>query len=212
MFNRQLTVERVLSGIRNKFPTMSNQKDINSFLVKNHEFVKSLVNNSDEDRENMLRNKETHCEVCNTSLKKWRENPNKSYFLSLGEIKVITIQVLMCENCEVLVYPHLYSNGIIPLHNKFLVSFDFFEYAKTCLATGAPLIETMERHLKMLMRREGLSEEIVNKDTKNLASRLERLSVAVTAALITGEDIRESVFLKCHKSPNPLSLSLEHKF
>ena len=169
---------------------MSKQIDINLFLVKNYAFVNTLVNSSVEDRDIMLRNDETHCELCSNPLKKWRENPNKSFFLSLGEIKVIKIQVLMCENCEVLVYPNLYLHGIVPLHNKFLVSFDFLEHAKTCLATGAPLVETMERHIKMLMRREGLSEDIVNTDTRNLASRLERLSVAVTAALITGEDIR----------------------
>ena len=166
LFDHCKTVEKVVSKISQNFPTFSDQSDINGFLVKNANFVQSFVNKSDEEQAQMISNKQTTCDVCDFPLKKWRGSTKNSYFISMGHIKLIKMDVLHCENCQVLLYPDLYTYGIIPIHNKFLVSYDYLHSMLIPLSTGAPLVETIEKQLQLRMRREGFTENLVKTDTR----------------------------------------------
>ena len=95
---------------------------------------------------------------------------------------VTKIPVKHCVKCNLLLYPQLYDVGLIPLHNKFLISFDYLLELSFLLDSGISMIEVIKNKVNLLCQREGLQF----KPDHNTSSTIERFAVAINAVLITG--------------------------
>jgi hypothetical protein len=65
------------------------------------------------------------------------------------------------------------------------------------LVSGISMIEVIKEKLKLLCQREGLEEFQDN----NIASMIERSSIAFNALLITGQDLDKVICLSCGMAP-----------
>lgn len=122
------------------------------------------------------------CSTCSESLVEWKHKTKNSLLISLGEIKKVKIPANVCTQCKVLYYPDLYHVGIVPIHHKFLLSFDYIVELAYLLESGVSLIEMIKSKLLLLSDREKLSYVPDN----NIASMIERAAVGVNSLIITG--------------------------
>ena len=179
--DRSATIDHVMDKIIKHFPTATeNQLE---FLYNNKELVKDLVNSSDTCRD-LKKYLPTICSNCKESLVEWKHKTKNSYIISIGEMIIVKLPVNLCSWCKVLYYPDLYHVGIVPVHHKFLLSYDYILELAYLLDSGVSLIEVIKSKLSLLASREKLSFEPDN----NSASMIERVAVGFNSLIITGKD------------------------
>ena len=88
------------------------------------------------------------------------------------------------------------------MYLQFLLSFDYLVDLSDSLISGISIIECIKARLKLMAMREGLSESISN---NNSASMVERVTIAVSAVLITEDDLNEAICLVCGSCPKIVS-------
>ena len=177
--DRKKTIDQVINKIIEHFPTFT--EDQTDFLCRNKKFVEELIKSRDTD--SVLKEHVPNvCTICSLSLVEWKHKTKNSLMISLGEIKKVKITVNVCTHCKVLYYPDLYHVGIVPIHHKFLLSFDYIVELAYLLESGVSLIEMIKSKLLLLSDREKLSYVPDN----NVASMIERAAVGVTSLIITG--------------------------
>ena len=91
--------------------------DNKDFLKVNKNFIDQLCKKKDISAE-IAKHSQKQCPTCKGPLMKWIHKTKESFLVSLGDIKLVTINVQQCKKCKVLLYPDLYYFGLIPLHNK----------------------------------------------------------------------------------------------
>ena len=114
-FDRQTTVDLLVDLIIENFPTATT--DPSTFLKVNKNFVEQLFKKKDLSAE-LSKYSYSECPKCSDKLRKWSHKTKESFLVSLGDIKKVTVSVNQCQKCNILLYPHLYNVGLIPLHNK----------------------------------------------------------------------------------------------
>jgi hypothetical protein len=83
------------------------------------------------------------------------------------------------------------------LYFQYLLSFDYLLELSYMLDSGISMIEVIKDKIALLCQREGLPEFQDN----NVASMIERTSIAVNALLITGVDLDKVICLTCGYAP-----------
>ena len=198
--NFNLTVKEVIDEIRTKFPpTMKDCQD-GQFVRNSRTFVNSLVNNP-EKLEQVLGTVLSHCKHCNQELKDWKHKTPKSYFLSMGHIKQIKICVKVCPNCRRAYYPPFYENGILFVHNKFMLSIEAILDFSQVLQTGGGFIETIKKKILLLGQVEGLDCETLETNLNNTALSLEKIVIATMSVILKGSDLDEVMCYICGNCP-----------
>lgn len=178
-FNRGSTIDLVLDLIMEYLPTAT--EDNSDFLHSNKNFVDQLCKKTDISAE-LTKYVPRVCPKCSGYLMLWKHKTKNSFIVSLGDIKKVKIPVKHCVKCNLLLYPQLYDVGLIPLHNKFLISFDYLLELSFLLDSGISMIEVIKNKVNLLCQREGLQF----KPDHNTSSTIERFAVAINAVLITG--------------------------
>ena len=93
---------------------------IKPLSVENNRFIQELFGATDITEE-VAKFDQSECSHCpNKILNDW-PYPTKSFILSLTGIRETKINVKICSHCKRGFYPNLFSKGLIPIHNKFLL-------------------------------------------------------------------------------------------
>ena len=103
--------------------------------------------------------------------------------MSMGNLKEIKMDIKTCPSCRIAYYPDLYSKGLFPLHNKFLLSYDLLMDVNNLLVTGSSLVENITEKMMLLGKCDKVSEEAVRTNISNNAKNIERVCIALIAAL-----------------------------
>ena len=103
--------------------------------------------------------------------------------MSMGNLKEIQMDIKTCPSCKIAYYPELYSKGLFPLHNKFLLSYDLLMDVNNLLVTGSSLVENITEKMILLGKCDEVGEEAVLKNISNNAKNIERVCIALIAAL-----------------------------
>ena len=101
----------------------------------------------------------------------------------MGNLKEIKMEIKTCPSCSVAYYPDMYSKGLFPLHNKFLLSYDLLMDVNNLLVTGSSLVENISEKMILLGKCDEVSEEAVRINISNNAKNIEKVSIALLAAL-----------------------------
>lgn len=125
----------------------------------------------------------------------------KSYFLSIGHLKEIQIQLKVCPKCRRAFYPEFYENGLMFVHNKFVISIEAILDLNHELQTGGSFIEAVKKRMMLLGQLEGLDLEALERDLTNNVLKLEKTVIAVVSTLVRGSDLDEVVCLICGNCP-----------
>ena len=115
------------------------------------------------------------------------------------------IPVKWCPTCSCAFYPNLYDKGLISIHNKVMVSFDFLMDMINVLRTGGPLTETIQQRIRLLGVSCGIGIEEVETDLKNLAIKIEKSTVALACLLISVSDLDDVMCYICGAAPKNVS-------
>lgn len=180
--DRDLTVRYVHDQIKEHFPTMTS-KGVSQFLVKNSLYIKSLVlkQNISEEINSQV---PSMCKFCeNSKLVTWPYGAKKSYFLSMGHFQELSLKIKTCKLCKMAYYPELYSEGLLPVHNKFILSFDIIMDFYNLLVTGSSLIENIEAKFLLLGKCNGFEEDALRVNLSNHGKNIEKCVIAATSSL-----------------------------
>ena len=180
---RDLTVKFVLSKIKEHFPSMSDSDIIPKFLVKNRKFVTSLMqveNLSEEINKHLPK----VCHACpDSELLDWPFPSRKAYLLSNGFFQEIKIGVKTCSKCRTALYPDLFNYGLLPVHNKLMLSYDFLIDMFNQLVTGSSLVENIKSKFLLLGMCHGYKKEDLTINLTNLAKNIEKIVIATVSHL-----------------------------
>ena len=193
-----LTIKDVIAQIKNGFPQSYKDCQESDFVTRSRTFVDSLVV-MPEKLEQILQTIPSKCRYCDHPLHDWSHKEAKSYFLSVGHLKEIKIRVKVCSECRRAFYPEFYENGLIFLHNKFLVTIESILDMINVLQTGGSLIEAIRKKVSLLGQLEGLKKEGL--ETHNNALKLEKSAIAVMSLLVRGSDWDDVVCYICGVCP-----------
>ena len=173
-------------------------------MKNSRSFIDSLLA-SEENLSRVLETLPSVCEFCNMELDIWRAKNPRSYFITLGHIREITIRIMFCKSCKRAFYPEFYENGLIFLHNKFLVTIEMIMDILNTMKQNGSLIESIRDKLLLLGQLEGLDAEVFQKDITNNSVRLEKLVIGVSSLLVTDEDIDDVICYYCGNCPKIVS-------
>ena len=195
-----LTIKDVIAQIKNGFPKSYRDCQESDFLTRSRSFVDSLVVMPDK-LEQILHTIPDKCRYCDHPLHDWSHKGAKSYFLSVGHLKEIKIRVKVCEECRRAFYPEFYENGLLFLHNKFLITIETILDFINVLQTGGSFIEAIKKKISLLGQLEGLDKEVLDKDISNNALKLEKAAIAVMSLIVRDSDWDDVVCYICGKCP-----------
>ena len=85
----------------------------------------------------------------------------------MGHLKEIVIKVKVCAKCRRAVYPEFYQNGLLFIHNKFLITLESILDLSHVLQTGGSFISAVKKKFLLLGQLEGLDKEDIEKDLTN---------------------------------------------
>ena len=141
------------------------------------------------------------CDTCSCELEVWKRKLPRSYLITLGTIKKIKIQVKLCPSCRVAFYPDLYDKGLISLHNKLMVSFDFILDLINILRTGGAMIETIQNRIRLLGGASGIGIREVETDISSINIKLEKFAIAVANIFVRVPDLNDVMCYICGACP-----------
>jgi hypothetical protein len=125
----------------------------------------------------------------------------KSYFLSMGHLREITINLKVCGKCRRAYYPEFCQNGLLFVHNKFLITLEAILDLNHLLQTGGSFIEAVKKKFLLLGQLEGLEKEAVERDLTNNALKLEKTVIAVMSLIVAGSDLDDVICYVCGSCP-----------
>ena len=195
-----LTIKDVMQRVKGGFPHSLKDCQESDYMSRSRSFVSSLVV-IPEKLEQILKTVPSQCDYCNLPLIDWIHKGAKSYFLSVGHLREINIVVKICSKCKRAYYPDFYQNGLLFLHNKFLITIEAILDLSHVLQTGGSSIEVIKKKLLLLGQLEGLDMEALKKDLTNTALKLEKTVIAVMSLLLKGSDLDDVVCFICGIAP-----------
>ena len=194
------TVKDVIHQIKTKFPGTLEECQESKFLTNSRTFVESLILLPDK-LEQILKTVPSKCKFCDVSLELWKHKTPKSYFLSMGNLKEVTIIVKVCPECRRAFYPSFYENGIIFVHNKFMISLEAILDLSQILQNGGSFVEAVKRKLLLLGQVEGLDKKMLETDLNSNALKLEKIVIAVMSIMLKGSDFDSICCYICGNCP-----------
>ena len=123
----------------------------------------------------------------------------------MGHIKEVNICVKTCPKCKRAFYPEFYQNGLIFVHNKFVLTIEAILDILNSLKNGSSLIETIKDKLLLLGQLAGIPNDLIEKDITNNSIKLEKVVIAVANILVTGEDLDDVTCYLCGNCPKIVS-------
>ena len=195
-----LTVKEVIDEIRGNFPPNMKECQESQFVKNSRTFVNSLVTDPVK-MDQVLQTVPRSCRHCKQDLQDWKHKPPKSYFLSMGHIKEIKICVKVCPDCRRAYYPQFYQNGILFVHNKFMLSIEAILDFGQILQTGGGFIEAMKKKFLLLGQVEGLDCETLETNLNNTALYIEKIVIATLSIILKGSDMDEVMCYICGNCP-----------
>ena len=179
--DRDSTVKFIVENIQKEFPTMSQIKT--AFLVKNCKYVQYLLQAEDINEE-ISKHIPSECPSCpGFKLIDWPYPAKKAFLVSIGAFKEIKVGMKTCPGCRTGYYPNLYSKGLLPLNNKFLLSYDLILDLYNLNATGSSLIEIIEDKFLLLGMCHGYNEESLKTNLSNNAKMIEKVVIATVSTM-----------------------------
>ena len=116
-------------------------------------------------------------------------------------LKEIQIQLKVCPKCKRAFYPSFYKNGIIFVHNKFMLTIEAILDLGQILSTGGGFVETVKQKLLLLGHLEGLDTVNLEKNLNNNALALEKMVIATLSIMLKGSDLDSVVCFICGNCP-----------
>ena len=129
----------------------------------------------------------------------------KSYFISMGHLREVTIELKVCPTCRRAYYPEFYKNGVMFIHNKFVLTIEAILDLNHELQTGGSFIEAVKKKILLLGKLEGLKESALESDLTNNVLKLEKVVVAVMSLMVKGTDLDDVVCFTCGNCPKIVS-------
>ena len=180
--DRDSTAKYIHDKIKEHLPTMSSQ-GASDFLVNNYNFTRGLLLNQNIS-EVINQTIPSECKFCEDSeLIPWPFKAKNAFFLSMGHFREISIEVKTCEKCKVAYYPELYQEGLLPIHNKYILSFDLIMDFHNLQVTGSSLVENIEEKFLLLGKCNGFEENNLRTNLSNHTKNIEKYVIAATASL-----------------------------
>ena len=119
----------------------------------------------------------------------------------MGHLKEIVIKVKVCAKCCRVVYPEFYQNGLLFIHNKFLITLESILDLSHLLQTGGSFISAVKKKILLLGQLEGLDKEEIETDLTNNVMKLEKTVLAVMSLLVKDSDLDDVVCGICGVCP-----------
>ena len=107
----------------------------------------------------------------------------------------------ICLRCKRAYYPDYYQNGILFIHNKFMVSLEVILEFLHVLQLGGSFIEAIKKKFLLLGQLEGLDRESTERDLTSNSIKLEKTVLAVMSILVNGSDMDNVVCYLCGNCP-----------
>ena len=198
--NFELTVKDVIRRIENSFPKTYKECEEGDFLSTSRTFVNSLVNFPDK-LSTILNTLPHECSYCSHPLSDWKHKHPKSFFLTMGHLKQININIKVCSKCRRAFYPDFYQNGILFIHNKIMVSIETILDQNQIMQTGGGFIEAIKKKIMLLGQLEGIPIEDIESDAVHLAIKMEKIVIGVLSILVKGSDMDDVLCYICGNCP-----------
>ena len=195
-----LTVQNVMSKIKDNFPPTFKSLREGGFVRKSRTFMDSLLA-SEEKLNQVLGTLPSLCEFCDTLLENWSFKSVKSFLITMGHIKEISIKLKFCKTCKRAFYPDYYQHGILFVHNKFMISISAILDILNTLKQSGSLIESIKDKLLLLGQLEGLDPDDMQTDLSNNSIRIEKCVIGVASLIVTEDDINDVVCYLCGNCP-----------
>ena len=135
----------------------------------------------------------TSCDGCHRqeTLREWPHLAKRPFLLSVGHLKEIELPVLICSSCDTANYPNLITYGVLPIHNKCLISVDHLLELRDILVSGivnifwnishklfqgASMIDSIMDKISLLSMMHGLTDSM-NTNLVNVAISIEQCAL-----------------------------------
>ena len=116
-------------------------------------------------------------------------------------VQEIQIKLKVCPKCRRAFYPSFYKNGIIFVHNKFMLTIEAILDLGQILSTGGGFLATVKEKLLLLGHLEGLEIGVLEKNLDNNALALEKMVIATLSIILKGSDLDSVVCYICGNCP-----------
>jgi hypothetical protein len=113
--------------------------------------------------------------------------------------------VRKCPQCKIAYYPDYTPNGILFIHNKFMLSLELVLELSHVLQLGGSFIEAIKKKFLLLGQVEGLEAETLERDLTSNSIKLEKTVIAVVSMLVKGVDMDQAVCYLCGICPKIVS-------
>ena len=198
--NYELTVRHVIKEISEKFPRTMEECRKSVYVANSRTFVNSLLQMPGK-LDQILKTIPDTCTRCTEPLGEWKHKPPKSYFISMGHLKEITIRLKVCPKCRIAYYPSFYENGIFFIHNKFLITIEAILDFGQLLNIGGGFIEAVKEKLLLMGQLEGVDMKKLERNLNNQALDIEKIVIATLSIILKGSDLDSVMCLVCGNCP-----------
>ena len=96
-------------------------------------------------------------------------------------------------------YPDFLQNGLLFLHNKFVLTIEALLDMLNTLKTSGSLIHFIQERLRLLFKLEGMNMDDV--ETSNISKNLEKFVIGVASLLVSESDLNSVSCLLCGNCP-----------
>ena len=140
------------------------------------------------------------CEHCGSNdLVEYEYNRgNNCLFFTMDSVEKVTFKTKRCHECRTIMYPDLSKHTIINVHQRLLMTFNFFRLGQILIESGGNVIETLIGIIKM---NAGSSTTSVS-NPRNYAHDIYGIVISLTAACIRDEDINDNICPQCGIYPH----------
>ena len=195
-----LTIKDVICKIEAGFPKNYKECEESDFILNSRKFVNTLLHSPDK-LETLLSTLPSVCSYCSLPLEDWKHKNPKSYFITMGHLKQISIKLKVCPTCRRAFYPDFYCHGIIFVHNKIMVAIETILDYNHIMQTGGGFIEAIKKKIGLLGQLEGIPNDVLKPDAVHLALKMDKMVIAVLSIIVKGSDFDDVLCYICGNCP-----------
>ena len=173
-FSKVKTVSAILSNIYENIPSVLHIEREEIFLQQSFDVQQKLL-----DMPVLAQFEEKYCSKCGTPNVLRKKKGLGSYLVTPGYMVRVDFNLYMCKSCDILLYPHMYKEGFVPVSENLIVSWSYMVEARNQAKNGSKLFSFFKSSLKRLcLENKNLAPLVSKVDFHNMAVGLAKVAIA----------------------------------
>ena len=197
-FDKQKTVLNFIEELMNSVPSPLEPEKEQNFLQKSYKVQMELLNTKDLSKYDCK-----FCNYCGAQNVGRNKRPGNCFLVTPGFIIEITIRTLLCKKCNIVYYPQVIQEGLVPISDKLIVSWSYIVDGRNQLQNGTKIYNYFKSSLNRLaLENSEIARKIDKIDFHNLAIKLSKSAIAYNSASLIrssngGDSLSKTLCLHC---------------